>query len=334
MMRASICTFLCAAAFSMLSCASKGVPPQASLLPPIALIDANVPTPIDASVEDDANAIDASSTDSSSADSAPHAEAPADMILVPAGAFTMGADKGGEEDEHPAHEVTLAGFYLDRTEVTNEAYAECVAAKSCRQKDLVIASRTHAGPDATFHRPKQPVDGVSWDDARTYCQWRGKRLPHEAEFEKAERDSDGRKFAWGDAAPTFDRACYGKQYGFGTTDDVGSHPSGRGPYGHDDLVGNVWEWVEDEYDPYAYKRATANIGKPGSCAEILAAQNELRAQHRQGYTGSNAIPVICEHVLRGGAFNYDGPGLRASNRVHHPGIFRLVMSGFRCAKDE
>jgi hypothetical protein len=91
--------------------------------------------------------------------------------------------------------------------------------------------------------------------------------------------------------------------------------------------------MEDEYDPYAYRRPGADRGVPGTCEEILRTQDELRSAHKEGFTGSNPIPTVCEHVLRGGAFNYDAPGLRASNRVHHPGRFQLVMSGVRCAKD-
>ena len=101
-------------------------------------------------------------------------------------------------------------------------------------------------------------------------------------------------------------------------------PSGR-------LV-RAW-WLEDLYDPYAYQRPGADRGIPGSCEEITAAQSELRRKGTQGYTGSNPIPTECERCLRGGAFNYDGPGLRSSNRVHHPSRFRLIMSGVRCAKD-
>ena len=264
---------------------------------------------------------------------APTATAPEGMQLVPAGPFTMGADGGGEEDEHPAHTVTLAAFWLDTTEVTNEAYAKCVDASACRMNNRSVARNSHAGPDEGFGKPKQPVVGVSWGDANTYCGWLGRRLPREAEFEKAIRDGDGRRFPWGNEAPTPERTVYARAFGRETTDDVGSHPTGRGPYGHDDLAGNVWEWIADEYDPIAYTRATAATGEPGTCGEIMAALARLRAEGRQGFTGSNAIPNECEHVLRGGAFNYDGPGLRSTNRVHHPGSFRLVMSGFRCAKD-
>lgn len=256
-----------------------------------------------------------------------------DMLLVPAGTFEMGADRGGEEDERPAHLVTLRAFYLDRTEVTNEAYGVCVAARVCARPDARSASANHAGTDASFRRPRQPVVGVSWDDARTYCEWKNKRLPREAEWERAVRGEDNRRFPWGNDAPTPARAVFGRPLGGGTTDEVGSHPEGRGPFGHDDLAGNVWEWMSDEYDPLAYTRPTRDRGEPGTCPEILKAQDELRKTGKQGFTGSNPIPTTCERVLRGGAFNYDGPGLRASNRVHHPHTFRLVMAGFRCALD-
>jgi formylglycine-generating enzyme required for sulfatase activity len=259
------------------------------------------------------------------------------MLLVPAGTFIMGTDHGGEDDEHPAHSVTLAAFYLDRTEVTNAAYAACVASHACSPNDAHIASHMHAGLDPEFNRPNQPVVGVTWSDAHAYCASVGKRLPREAEFEHAVRGDDGRRYAWGNEAPTPEKTAFGRPLGLkpghGTTDDVGSHPTGKGPYGHDDLAGNVWEWMEDEYDPVAYTRATASAGVPASCAEIKAAQDKLRVEGKQGFTGSNPIPFDCDHVLRGGAFNYDGPGLRASNRVHHPGHFRLVMAGLRCAKD-
>lgn len=246
------------------------------------------------------------------------------MLLVPAGPFTMGANEGGEQDEHPAHAVTLDAFYLDRTEVTNAAWGECVVAKVCRPKSDAVRTEH---PD--FNGPSQPVSGVSWDDAAAYCRWRGKRLPREAEFEKAARDTDDRRFAWGNEPPTHDRTVFSS----GHPEDVGTHPTGRGPYGHDDLAGNVWEWMQDEYDPYAYRRSTAATGLPGSCAEITAAQDELRRTGQQGFTGTNPIPTECEHAIRGGAYNYDPRGLRATNRVHHPGRFRIPMLGLRCARD-
>jgi formylglycine-generating enzyme required for sulfatase activity len=236
----------------------------------------------------------------------------------------MGSDRGGQEDERPAHRVSLGAFWLDRTEVTNSAWAECVAADACRAKSDSVRSEH---PD--FNGPNQPVSGISWEDARGYCAWRGKRLPREAEFERAVRGSDDRRFAWGDDPPSHDKTVFGS----GHPEDVGTHPAGRGPYGHDDLAGNVWEWMQDEYDPYAYRRADAGEGMPGTCAEILAAQEELRRDRKQGFTGSNPIPQECEHSIRGGAYNYDPDGLRATNRVHHPGKYRIPMLGVRCAMD-
>jgi len=236
----------------------------------------------------------------------------------------MGSDSGGQEDERPAHTVTLAAFFLDKTEVTNSQWGECVTAKVCRPKSDAVRQKH---PD--FDGPNQPVSGISWDDARAYCEWRGKRLPREAEFEKAARDTDDRRYTWGNDEPTHDRTVFSAA----RTEDVGTHPSGRGPYGHDDLAGNVWEWMQDPYDPYAYRRAGAPTGTPGSCEEITAAQDELRRQNKQGFTGSNPIPDECEHSIRGGAYNYDAQGLRATNRVHHPGRYRIPMLGVRCAKD-
>ncbi len=263
------------------------------------------------------------------ASSAPPAAPPEGMALVPAGPFIMGQDELGELDERPAHEVTLRAFYLDLTEVTNEAYSSCVKAGVCRPHDTASARANKVGDDASFRRPRQPISSVSHDDARAFCNWVGKRLPTEAEWEKAARGAEGRLYPWGSAYPTQKLAVFGEA----TTADVGSRPDGRGPYGHYDLAGNVWEWVDDLYDPYAYRRPTADKGIPGSCDEILAAQDELRREKKQGFTGTNPIPTECEYGLRGGAFQYFAKGLRASNRVHHPGRFRLIMSGFRCAKD-
>lgn len=256
--------------------------------------------------------------------------APEGMALVPGGPFTMGADQGGEEDEHPAHTVTIGAFYLDLTEVTNEAWERCVAAKACPPPDPTSAGKNGFGGDTRFRGPRQPVSSVSWDAARGYCAWLGKRLPTEAEWEKAARGTDGRRYPWGSEDPTHEHAVFG---GGGVTGDVGTHPKGDGPYGHHDLAGNVWEWVEDVYDPYAYQRPGAAEGKGSTCEQALEALADLRTRGKKGFTGSNPLPTECEHVLRGGAFNYPGPGLRVSNRVHHPGRYHLVMSGLRCAKD-
>jgi formylglycine-generating enzyme required for sulfatase activity len=263
----------------------------------------------------------------------PEPPAPEGMLAVPGGSFVMGADDEGEQDERPAHSVTVAAFWLDRTEVTNAAYLECVKAGVCRMYREDVAQSMKAGPERKFRGPTQPVVGVSWQDAKTYCEWRGKRLPTEAEWERAARDGDGRRFPWGNDRPVpGHHGCF-QGVADGATAPVGSYPDGAGPYGHLDLAGNVWEWLADAYDPYAYRRPTADRGIPGSCEEILATQNELRQQQQQGFTGTNPIPTVCERVLRGGAFNYHVPGLRSSNRVHHPGTWRILVAGIRCAQD-
>ena len=251
--------------------------------------------------------------------------APPDMLLVPAGPFTMGADRGGEEDEHPAHVVALPAFYLDRTEVTQAAYQACVVAGVCRKPDPFVLMKGLGH----FDGPNKPVTAVSWSEASAYCTWMKKRLPHEAEMEKAMRGTDARRYPWGNNPPTPELTVYAASW----PEEVGSRPLGKGPYGHDDLAGNVWEWTLDDYDPYAYRRATADAGVPGTCEEITRAQNELRRDKKQGFTGSNPIPNECEKSIRGGAYNYDAWGLRASNRVHHPAHFHLLMTGMRCAKD-
>jgi formylglycine-generating enzyme required for sulfatase activity len=252
------------------------------------------------------------------------------MLPVPGGEFFMGADDEGEQDERPKHKVTVKSFLLDTTEVTNRDYLECVRAGACGGYDSLKGSRLTNGKTSEFHKLDHPVVGVSWSDAKAYCAWREKRLPTEAEWERAARGDDGRHFVWGNEAP--DPKRHGVFGGRLTTEPVGMYPDGKGPYGHLDLAGNVWEWLSDEYDPFAYRRPTASEGVPGTCTQILEAQNDLRERGMQGYTGTNPIPNECEHVLRGGAYNYPIKGLRASNRVHHPGRFRIAVAGFRCAK--
>jgi formylglycine-generating enzyme required for sulfatase activity len=254
------------------------------------------------------------------------------MLPVPGGEFSMGSDVDGELDERPAHRVAVDAFLLDRTEVTNGAYSECIVAGAC--KPLQAVAKSFQANDSSFRGQEQPVVGVSWFEAREYCSFRQKRLPHEAEWERAARGDDGRRYAWGSEPPDPRRlACYGRTPSAGgATMPVGSYPEGKGPYGHLDLTGNVWEWVEDVYDPYAYRRPGASRGIPGSCEEVLHAQDELRAGGEQGFTGKNPIPRLCERVLRGGAFNYRGDGLRATNRVHHPPEWHILVAGFRCAR--
>ncbi len=250
----------------------------------------------------------------------PAVRPPVERVRVPAGAFVMGNDVDGEPDERPQHTRTLPAFRIDRTEVTREDYFRCARANHCPE----------AWARPAWTDPRGPVTGVSWFQARLYCGWVGGRLPTEAEWEKAARGTDGRRFPWGDEAPTQARAVFGQRMTTGQPEPVGSHPSNASPYGALDMAGNVWEWTESVYDPYAYRHPET----VSTCEMALAAFRELNHLRLYAFTGAMGIPTECQRVLRGGAWNYWPSGLRSSNRVHHKPEGRYPVSGFRCADDD
>jgi formylglycine-generating enzyme required for sulfatase activity len=225
----------------------------------------------------------------------PPPSAPPGMVYVPAGEFIMGSDEGSS-DEQPVHTVYLDAFYIDRTEVTNTQYQECVEAEACG-----TPSSTIFYDDADY--AQHPVVYVSWNDADAYCRWAGKRLPTEAEWEKAARGTDGRTYPWGEGIDC-DRAQY-DECDFGTV-PVGSKPKGTSLYGALDMAGNVWEWVADWYD-FGYYIRSPDRNPPGP--------------DPGGY-----------RVLRGGSWRdlqwyarcaCRGPSIRRKNND----------VGFRCARD-
>lgn len=167
------------------------------------------------------------------------------MVEIPAGEFTMGND-AGDDDEKPAHTVTLEAFEIDLFEVTNAEFAKFVEATGYQteaEKAGEAGWRAYAeGKD------NHPVVKVTWNDANAYCQWLGKRLPTEAEWEKAARGTDGRTYPWGNE---WDPAKANvKESGFRGTIAVGSLGEGASPYGVFDMAGNVWEWTADWYQAY------------------------------------------------------------------------------------
>lgn len=220
------------------------------------------------------------------------------LVYVPAGEFLMGslAGEGDENDEAPQHTVALAAFWIDRTEVTNTMFAACVEAGACRDV-------AHPRPDRAEH-PDFPAQGVPWTQAAAYCEWAGRRLPTEAEWEKAARGTDGRLYPWGDAEPDGSRVNFDKQ--IGDVANVGSFPAGASPYGALDMAGNVYEWVSDWYGAEYY----------------AASPNENPAGPEAGM----------QRVLRGGNWNSLADNLRTANRFWaFPG--RNDFDGFRCAAD-
>ncbi|MFQ5442307.1 MAG: formylglycine-generating enzyme family protein [Thermodesulfobacteriota bacterium] len=176
------------------------------------------------------------------------------MILIPEGEFIMGSNRVDTEakalqygsrkpwfaNEHPERKVFVKGFSIDRTEVTVGAYSEFVKAGH-RPPALWPGGVVPKGKE------KHPVTGVTWFDARDYCKWKGKRLPTEAEWEKAARGTDGRIFPWGNE---FDIKKVNTLGEHGGTLPVASMPEGKSPYGVLDMAGNVEEWTNDWYKPY------------------------------------------------------------------------------------
>jgi formylglycine-generating enzyme required for sulfatase activity len=168
------------------------------------------------------------------------------MIEIPAGPFTMGSDTG-ESDEAPAHEVDLSAFEIDRFEVTNADFAQFVEATGY-QTDAEKAGSSKNWRDDAEGKDNHPVVRVSWNDAVAYCEWLGKRLPTEAEWEKAARGTEGWMYPWGDEWDPSKANV--KDTGLRGTAAVGSFGAGASPYGVEDMAGNVWEWTADWYEPY------------------------------------------------------------------------------------
>jgi formylglycine-generating enzyme required for sulfatase activity len=257
------------------------------------------------------------------------------MVYVPGGEFEMGSDnddldymmqlckeyygdcfRGWFKNEQPVHTVVLDGFWIDRTEVTNAQYQQCVEAGGC---DPPAESSSPTGDlyygNSTYDA--YPVVYVSWYQAADYCEWADARLPTEAEWEYAARGPEGRVFPWGDtfdgtrvnycdANCEFDWADGSVDDGYGYTAPVGSYPSGASWCGALDLAGNVWEWVADWYDAAYYGRSPS--------------------QNPPGPSSGQ------ERARRGSSWHYPPDGMRSALRFGVDPDIPDNFQGFRCVR--
>lgn len=250
------------------------------------------------------------------------------LVCVPGGEFLMGSldtDKDVPSTEKPQHSVFLDAYWIDRTEVTNAMFRKFAAANpdyrtqaekkgrgnvyDANKKGLEEIQgadwRHPSGSDSSLNGlDNHPVVQVSWEDAKEYCSWVGGHLPTEAQWEKAARSTDTRKYPWGEVKPSSSLANYGMN--MGTTTVAGSYPEGQSPYGLLDLAGNVWEWTSDFYSSDYYSKSVL-INPTGPTS------------------GNN-------RVVRGGSWYYEDWSLRVTFRGSDNPIFVGVGQGFRCVR--
>jgi formylglycine-generating enzyme required for sulfatase activity len=226
-----------------------------------------------------------------------------DMVLVPAGSFSMGSNKLSG-DAKPEHKIYLDAYYIDKYEVTNQQYKSfCDQTGHAYPPDAGFAGIS----DYFFKYPNYPVVRVSWDDAQAYAVWAGKRLPTEAEWERAAKGNEyNRLYPWGDNVNASHANIAGTGDGYVYTAPVGSFPDGISPVGCYDMAGNVWEWCSDRYSSTYYSSSpTRNPQGP--------------------FGGSN-------RVLRGGSWNSSSSYASRAYRGNFLPSYQVNNFGFRCAR--
>ncbi len=237
----------------------------------------------------------------------------APMVLIPEGSFPMGVpqgDRDGGRDEYPRHDVFLSSFYIDKFELTNGRYLAFVKATGHRipQNPKNPTRNLWQGDTIGEVLVDRPVINVDWSDAEAYCKWAGKRLPTEAEWEKAAKGTADRRFPWGNVEPTNKHLNFNQQWiGEKTLMPVGSYEAGKSPFGVYDMGGNVWEWVNDWYDPKYYEKSPAKNPKGPESGT--------------------------KRVLRGSGWENETPTVRIFTRVEGDPANRNESTGFRCAMD-
>jgi len=243
------------------------------------------------------------------------------MVRVPAGPFVMGTDlERADAQDKPQHKVSLPAFYLDKYLVTNAQYARFVAATQRRPPINWKGGRVPQG------ELLNPVTMVTWSDAAAYAEWAGKRLPHEAEFEKAGRGTDGRRWPWGDK---MDPSRLNTYYNVGSSTNVTAYPQGASVYGAYDLAGNVAEWMADDLLPYEGSQAPRDLfrGKVAVAADAADA-----ADHTAGPAAEQPESRYYK-VLRGGSWKGDPFSTSLYHRDFAYGNHAADFYGFRCASN-
>ena len=224
-----------------------------------------------------------------------------DMVIIPAGPFVRGTTSGGF-DEQPQRSIDLDTFSIDRYEVTNHQYQQFVLATGHRKPG---PPSRYAKSIGKMRGTNQPVVYVSWDDANEYCRWKGKRLPTEAEWEKAMRGTDGRLWPWGNQEKPNGANWARVQDGHEVSARVGSFSTDKSPYGVMDGAGNVMEWVADWYQESYYKEASDKNPPSPEFGHF--------------------------RVMRGGGYTTTGGDVRITSRSKMVPDFRDETIGFRCA---
>lgn len=221
------------------------------------------------------------------------------LVFVPAGEFTMGSDHSVYYQDKPSHIIYLDSFWIDQIEVTNEMYTLCWYAGYC-QPPIKTGYKENQEYFGAFEFTNYPVIYVNWNQAKSYCEWTGRRLPTEAEWEKAARGVDGRTYPWGEGID-----CQKANYGDcgGAIIESGKNIQGASIYGALDMSGNVWEWTSSLFRPYPY----------------------LATDGREDINSSD------QRVIRGGAWVYELFSLRTFSRAGTEPSTQSDDLGFRCA---